>query len=449
MRHPSKIYMETFGCQMNKLDSELLLDRMISKGYEITEDSTEAGVIVFNTCSVREHAEDRVYSYLGRLKKEKEKNPHLVIAVIGCMAQLHQNRIHKKMPHVDIVLGTSQFLELPRLVEEARGNREFFGEYGLAEVTPPKRGGYLSSKHSAFLSVIRGCDMPCTFCVVPKTRGPMVSKPLDLVIDEAKSLVDKGVVEITLLGQTVDGYGKDTHRKLLLPQLLEELNKIEGLRRIRYITSHPSFITRELVEATVYLEKVCEYLHMPAQSGSDRMLKKMKRGYNRRIYLEKVGMIREIMEEMPIASDFIVGFPGEDERDFQDSVSLIEEARFQNSFIFKYSPRPYTAASEMEDKISEEIKKKRNHRLLEVQGRVSQEWKNNFLGRQVEILVDGPSKKDPNMISGRTRGNDIVVFPKPEKDCPKAGDFVEVKLEKANSFTFYGSLVFSAEKYTF
>lgn len=432
---------------MNKLDSELLIEEMLKEGYTLASEEKEAGVIVFNTCSVRQHAEDRVYSYLGRLKREKVRHPQLVIAVIGCMAQLQQKLIHQKMPHVDILLGTTQFLQLPGLVKQARQTQSLLGAYEIEDVKTDRKGFYLASPHSAFISIIRGCDMPCTFCVVPTTRGAMVSRPMEEVVEEAKVLRDRGVREITLLGQTVDGYGKDLNRTLGLAALLEKLNEIEGIDRIRYITSHPSFITDELLTATHSLEKVCEYLHMPAQSGSDQLLKHMKRGYNRKKYLQKIEKIRKLMPHCAVASDFIVGYPGETEEDHRLSLSLIEECRFQNSFIFKYSRRPATVAYGWEDPIPEEIKKERNQDLLEIQSRVSLEWKQAKLGQVAEIMVDGPSKKDSSMFSGRTRSNDIVVFPiKNHQPASLQGELVRVKLQEANSYTLYGELVVKKEE---
>ncbi|RME03701.1 MAG: tRNA (N6-isopentenyl adenosine(37)-C2)-methylthiotransferase MiaB [Planctomycetota bacterium] len=441
-RVPHLVYLETFGCQMNQLDSELLVERFLQHGYEMTEEIDRAGVIVYNTCSVRAHAEDKVYSNLGRLKFAKRACEELVIAVVGCMAQLQKEQIHRRMPHVDIILGTGEFTRLPELVEQARRTQSLISGFDLKDVRISRGGGYLRNRHSAYVSIIRGCDMPCTYCVVPTTRGKQVSRYPREILAEVEFLRDQGVKEITLLGQTVDAYGRDIDKRLTLAKLLELLDRVEGIERIRFVTSHPSFITVDLMDAVAGLSKVCEYIHMPAQSGSDRILRRMRRGYNRRIYLEKVEMLRERIPEVAIASDFIVGYPGEGEEDFQLSVDLIEEVGFQNSFIFKYSPRPGTKAWGVEENVSLEEKKRRNQILLEVQGRVSLRWKQAQLGRVVEILVEGYSKSNPSRLSGRTRGNDIVVFDF-EGFCADSliGKLVSVELKSANSYTFIGELI--------
>ena len=406
-----RVCFETFGCQMNKLDSELMLGLLEEAGYESCAEADAADLILFNTCSVRKHAEDRVYSRLGALKRLKESRPDLVIGVLGCMAQKEREKLFDAAPHIDLVCGTHEFARLPQLVEAVRDGHvrqlavDETGELGPLFVLRRPR----PNACQAFVSVMRGCDNFCSYCVVPFVRGREASRPADEIVDEVKRLVDAGVVEVTLLGQNVSSYGKDL-KDMNLAKLLHRVSAVEGLGRLRFITSHPAQMSVDVLKAMRDLPNVMEYLHMPAQSGSTTVLERMNRGYTREQYTDLVEKAHQVVPGIAVASDFIVGFPGETEDDFNESVTLIERCRFSGSFIFKYSPRPGTKAAEFEDDVPMDVKRRRNQELLAVQERISTEENAKFVGRTVEVLVEGPSKTNPNRLMGRARDHRIVII---------------------------------------
>lgn len=434
-----RVYLETFGCQMNRLDSELVLGQLTEAGYEVTDDVNEADVVLFNTCSVRRHAEEKVLSRLGSLKQLKKRRPQLVIGVLGCMAQARTDEILKQAPHVDLVIGTRQLAEVLETVRRARvggGPLVRTGETGhLREfLAGPRR-----RKHpfTAYVSIMRGCDNFCAYCVVPYVRGRETSRPPDEILRNVERLVADGVIEITLLGQNVNSYGKNLPDGMNLARLLERLDGIEGLRWIRFITSHPRDVDEALLATMARLPKVTEYLHFPAQSGSDRILAAMNRGYTRQGYLASVRRARELMPDIALAGDFIVGFPGETDEDFHQSASLLEEVRYHNCFIFKYSPRPGTAAARLPDDVPLAVKKERNWRLLETQRRISTEENARRVGRTFEVLVEGPSKRDPDRFTGRTRTNHIVIVGRhPEL----VGRIVPVRIAESSALALYGEV---------
>ena len=409
-----RVWIEVFGCQMNKLDSELLLDVLLDGGYALCDRLEDAGVILYNTCAIREQAENKVFSKVGQLKALKRRRPDVVIGVLGCGAQNHQHDIFRRYPHVGIVCGPGEFLRLPDLIDEARR----VGQVAALRLDTPVRTRRTANlgpnPYQAFISVMRGCDMVCTYCVVPKTRGPEISRPVRDIIDEAKVLVDAGVREITLLGQTVNSYGKrlGRGRSIGLQHVLHELDKIAGLERIRFITSHPRFMNPELIDAMASLEKVTEYLHLPVQSGSDNVLRRMQRSYSTRHYRKVIEQCRERIPDLALATDWIVGFCGETDAEFEESVQLLREMRYQGSFIFRYSERAGTAAAALPDDVPEDVKRERNQILLDVQQEISREVYRASVGRETEVLVEGVSKKDANRWSGRNRRHQIVVFPK-------------------------------------
>lgn len=431
-----RVYLESYGCQMNRLDNELILGGLMKDGYVATETAADADVILMNTCAVREHAEERVFSNAGKLKTLARKKPDLIIGVIGCMAQNHQQRVIDRLPHVKLVCGPRQFGAIPRLVREIRASgapRVACEEQDEEFLLPNHVEASRETPFQAYVKVMEGCDMSCTFCIVPRVRGSEISRPPEEIVDEVRHLVDEGVVEVTLLGQTVNSYGKGLKPRTDLADLLARLNDVEGLRRIRFITSHPSFVRRNLIEA-INLPKVCKYLHFPAQSGSNEVLKRMRRGYTREKYLALVAELRAEVPGIELASDFIVGFPGESDADFDATVSLIEEVRFQQCYIFKYSPRPETDAAEMTDDVPEATKKMRNTRLLDVQQRISEEKYRAMVGRDVEVLVEGPSKNDPRRLVGRTDDHKIVVF---EGEPKLRGTFAKRSIKSATATTLY------------
>lgn len=406
-----KVYLQTFGCQMNDLDSELVSASLLEAGYQLVDNPREADIILFNTCSVRQHAEDKVYSALGRLKRRKRERPGTIIGVLGCMAQKDGQLIFERAPWVDLVVGPGQLGRLVCLLEDLlAGRKNRVLELSLprrgmsqAEVArsfvpfdPPRRPDVRPLRQQAMVRIMRGCDKFCTYCVVPAVRGPEQCRPAREVEAEVRSLVDQGCVEVTLLGQTVNSYvDKSEGQTIRLSDLLERLSRIAGLRRIKFVTNHPKHMTDDLLQAVRDLPPVCSYLHVPAQSGSDRILARMRRGYTAAEYREMISRIREFVPEAAITSDFIVGFCGETEEDFQQTVDLVRWARFRNCFVFKYSPRPGTKAAELYvDDVPLAVKQERNQRLLALQNEISLEENRSFLGRRVEVLVEGISKRE-------------------------------------------------------
>ncbi|QDU41070.1 tRNA-2-methylthio-N(6)-dimethylallyladenosine synthase [Maioricimonas rarisocia] len=409
MEHNGKLYIETVGCQMNMLDSELVVAALRNQGYELCESPKEADTVLFNTCSVREHAEHKIYSSVGRLKYARRKRPHQVIGIIGCMAQKDQQKVFEKAPHVDLVVGTGQLGEIPRLVNEVRSTREKQVAVSLGrrdgsreavagsfESYDPLRDPQMRpSPWQAFVRIMIGCDKFCTYCVVPTTRGPEQSRPPSDIAREVRSLAEQGVREVTLLGQTVNSYKHTENGRLhRMSDLLAMIHDTAGIERIKFVTNYPKDMTDDLLQAMRDLPKVSRYLHVPLQSGCNEMLKRMKRGYTVEDYREMMQRINTTLPGCAVSSDFIVGFCGESEESFQKSMDAIREHRFKNSFIFKYSPRPGTKADDLyEDDIPESVKKRRNNELLALQTEISEEDNADFIGRTVKILVEGPSKK--------------------------------------------------------
>jgi tRNA-2-methylthio-N6-dimethylallyladenosine synthase len=435
-----KIFIETYGCQMNSLDSDLILSRMEADGYSPTEVREEADVILFNTCSVREHAEERALSNAGLVQRLKKKRPDLVVGIVGCMAQNRQDRLFQQLPHVQLIVGPRHMGAIPRLVDEIRrsGQRriavaDFDDEFIDGADAMQSR----ASRAQAYVKAMEGCDLSCTFCIVPTTRGAEVSRPPERIVEEVRRLAAEGTVEITLLGQTINSYGKGLKPACDLGGLLRQVSQVHGIRRIRFITSHPSFVRTSLVEAMRDLPKVCKYLHIPVQSGSNRILRAMRRGYTVERYLEICDKLRDEVDGIEIASDFIVGFPGETAEDFEQTVELMEQVRFQNSFVFKYSPRPGTDAASLADDVPEEEKKRRNQVLLDLQERLSLDLNRRRIGRRFEILVEGPSKRDPRRQTGRTDTHQIVNF---EAGRDLAGSFATVEITGASPLALTGTL---------
>jgi tRNA-2-methylthio-N6-dimethylallyladenosine synthase len=447
---------------MNVLDSELVAANLLQSGYQLTDNPHWADLILFNTCSVRQHAEDKVYSALGRLRELKERHPKKIIGVIGCMAQKDQAVIFKRAPHVDLVLGPGQLAQLPDMLAriadgagpqievslERKGTKRAEVEQSFARFDPMRNVQGRPQRHQAFLRIMFGCDKFCTYCIVPSVRGPEQSRPVAEIEAEARKLADQGCLEVTLIGQTVNSYKSvEGDRTYHLADLLYRLHDIEGIRRLKFVTNYPRHMTRELLEAVRDLPKVSPFLHVPAQSGSNVVLQRMKRGYTVEEYREMHAMIREVLPEAAVTSDFIVGFCGETEEDFQQTVALVRDLRFKNSFIFKYSPRPGTKSAELyADDVPEEVKRRRNNDLLMVQNVISYEDSLPMVGRTVEILVEGPSKAsqkqeaadDVLQLTGRTPLDHIVVF-----DGPRSliGQLVSVEVSEASAFTLFGRRV--------
>jgi tRNA-2-methylthio-N6-dimethylallyladenosine synthase len=425
---------------MNSLDSELILSKMQAEGWGPTDVKEEADVILFNTCSVREHAEERALSNAGMVQKLKKQRPDLVVGLVGCMAQNRQDRLFQQLPHVQLIVGPRHMGAIPRLVQEIRatGQRriavaDFDDEFIDGADAVKSR----SNQAQAYIKAMEGCDLSCTFCIVPTTRGTEISRPPERIVEEVRQLAAAGTVEVTLLGQTVNSYGKGLKPYCDLGGLLRRVSEVHGIRRIRFITSHPSFVRPSLIEAMRDLPKVCKYLHFPAQSGSNPVLKAMRRGYTVERYLEIVDTLRAEVPGIELASDFIVGFPGETAEDFDKTIALMERVRFQNSFVFKYSPRPGTDAAALPDDVPEEEKKRRNEALLALQERQSLEHNKVFVGRQVEVLGEGVSKRVATRQTGRTDTNQIVNF---DAGRDLTGQFAMVDITAASPTSFLGKL---------
>ena len=463
-RHNFKLFIETVGCQMNMLDSELVVAALRKEGYTLTPNPAEADTILFNTCSVREHAEHKIYSALGRLKFSKRKRPQQVIGVIGCMAQKDQQQIFDRAPHVDLVVGTGQLSAIPDMIREARTERgprlavsldrrdatrrevaDSFESYD-----PLRDPEMRPSPFQAFVRIMIGCDKFCTYCVVPMTRGPEQSRPPRDLIHEVQRLAEEGVKEVTLLGQTVNSYQYTQDGRLWrLSDLIASIHETPGLDRIKFVTNYPRDMSDDLLQAVRDLPKVARYLHVPAQSGCDEMLKRMKRGYTVDQYRDMMGRIREIVPGCAVSSDFIVGFCGESDESFEKSLDLIRECRFKNSFIFKYSPRPGTKADSLyPDDIPEEVKRARNNVMLDLQNAISEEDHAALIGARQQVLVEGPSKtaqksdydldSPRTQLVGRTQTDHIVVF---EGNRRLIGTLAEIDIDDCTQTTLIGHVV--------
>lgn len=453
------LYIETLGCQMNILDSELVVASLRAQGYRLVDSPDQADLILYNTCSVRQHAEDKIYSRLGTLRNAKEERPGRVIGVLGCMAQKDQQQIFDRAPHVDLVVGPGQLHQVPQLVQLARqgagprmevsldrtgGKRDDIAR-SFESYDPLRDPEMRPSPFQAYVRIMIGCDKFCTYCIVPSVRGPEQSRDPDIIVEEVRKLVDDGCREVTLLGQTVNSYKyRQGERTVRMADLLERLHAIPGLDRIKFVTNYPKDMTRELLEAVRDLKKCSRYLHVPAQSGCDDVLKRMKRGYTVADYRAMMERINDILPEAAVSSDFIVGFCGESDESFQKSIDLIRECRFKNSFIFKYSPRAGTKSHELfADDIPEEVKRERNQEMLAVQNQISLELNEPFVGQTVEILVEGLSKSAEKhgadgpivQLTGRTMCDRIVVY---EGTRRQIGQILPITIHTANAFTLHG-----------
>ncbi|MAD33176.1 MAG: tRNA (N6-isopentenyl adenosine(37)-C2)-methylthiotransferase MiaB [Planctomycetes bacterium] len=454
-----RYHLTSYGCQMNKLDSELVEARLQQRGYRPAVDEEDADVVLINTCSVRQHAEDRVWSKLGKLRVRKRTEPSLVVGVLGCMAQEHKRYMLSRMPHVDMVVGPSAFGDIDDTIEEARvKNARIAAERAPANTRHEVFGANMLSvddgvsgdrirrdvkvrpvKSQAYMSIMRGCNMPCSYCIVPTTRGDEVSRPIATLVDEANRLCDDGVTEITLLGQTVNAYGRDLKGQGAdLSKLLRALHEIPALRRLAFITSHPNFLSPDLITAMAELPKVAKFLHLPAQSGSNRVLKAMRRGYTVERYRKRIDQLWAQAPDIELHSDWIVGHPGETEEDFEQTVQFCKEIGFAQSYIFKYSPRPGTLSSEVEDDVPTADKERRNQVLLATQEELSIAKNRALIGSTVEVLVEGQSKVAGRM-TGRTAQHRLVHFE--SDDAGLVGQYVPVRVREALSHSCVGDLL--------
>lgn len=423
---------------MNELDSEIMVGQLENRGLERTDDEMSADLLIYNTCSIRDLAERKVMGKLGLLGKTPQANA--IIGVTGCMANAKKDSLFQKIPYIDFVLGTNNIHDLNNVLDEviATGKQTFRTDDHFTQELD-----YLSAKRDdkvlAYVSIIRGCDKFCTYCVVPYTRGPEVSRHPDSILEECEKLVANGYKEIVLLGQNVNSYGKDKPEcGTLFHDLLYRIDKIPGLERIRFMTSHPVDITRELMEAIRDLRTLCEFVHFPLQAGCDRILKKMHRIYTVEQYMEKVHMLREIVPNVTLGTDIIVGFPTETEEEFQMTYDKLKEVEYSTAFLYSYSPRKGTPAMRWMDDIPEEVKQDRLQRLMKLQDDISTKQRQDFLGKEVEILVEKPNFKDSKMMKGRTRCWKNVLYPGQESDV---GTLKRVKVHSYSHQTLIGDVV--------
>ena len=442
MKH---IFINTMGCQMNVYDTGQIHSRLAPLGYSPTQNMDQADIIIVNTCSIRDKAEQKAFSFLGRLAPLKKRNPELIIGIGGCVAQQEGRRILKRMPYVDLVFGTHAIGRLPNIIERISSTRCKVVDVEISETISSDDyvlSAYPQSDTSAFVTIMRGCDNYCTYCVVPHVRGRESSRAMGDIVAEIEHLVSKGIREVTLLGQNVNSYGKKEGVGSF-PELLDKVNGIKGLERIRFTTSHPKDLSQELIGCFNRLGKLCHHIHLPVQSGSDVVLNRMNRRYSRQDYLERVNQLRAHCPDIAITSDIIVGFPGESEEDFRSTLSLIEAVGFDGLFAFIYSDRPNAPAVKFSDKVDTQIKKKRLQQVLACQEKFTLQKHNEMVGSIHEVLVDGPNQNDSEQHvsslgrqwTGRTTANKIVHFADHSEDVSDnqmlTGQILRIMIEKA------------------
>jgi len=429
----------TYGCQMNVRDSEIMSGLLEAMGYCAADKPEEASVILFNTCSVRHSAENKVYGKLGEISVLKRRNPDLIIAFGGCMAQLPEVQDRLKKIGVDVVFGTHNIHELPYLIEQARQTKSpvfrIWDKEGPVEENLPsvRRAGI-----SAFVNIMYGCNNFCSYCIVPYTRGRERSRSPGDILNEVRELAAQGYREVTLLGQNVNSYGKGLDEKVDFADLLAMTAEVEGIDRVRFTTSHPKDMSEKLIDTIAGHPVICEHVHVPLQAGSNRVLQRMNRGYTREHYLELTTRMRERIPGVAITSDLIVGFPGEEEKDFADTLDMVEKVRFDAAFTFMYSPRRGTRAAEFTDQVPLEVKKERLSKLNLIQYRIAREINQSLEGKIEEVLVEGPSKTDKTKLTSRTKTNRIVIFSGSED---LTGKIIPVRITKGNSFSLFGEVV--------
>ena len=436
-----KMKILTYGCQMNVADSERMAGQLQTIGYKYVDNFDEADLILINTCCVRESAEDRVYGKIGELKHLKRQNPKMIIGITGCMAQKEGEQLIRRAPHIDFVLGTGRTGELIRVVQSLEevpshivDTSNVNGSEGESHILGSRSKGQGASE---FVPIMYGCNNYCTYCIVPYVRGRERSRLPEDIINEVKEAVKAGVVEITLLGQNVNSYGKD-HKLANFAELLTEVDKIEGLRRLRFMTSHPKDLSDELIAAIRDGNHICEHVHLPVQYGSDRILKKMNRVYTVEQYRQLVKRIRSQIPNVSLTTDLIVGFPGEADEDFNETLDFIREIKFDAAYTFIYSKRSGTPAAEFDNQVDDDIKHERLTKLMDVQSEISLAINERLNGQVFEVLVEGASKTDPTIFTGRTRTNKLVLF---KHNDEQVGDFINVKVTKPQTWLLKGERV--------
>ena len=469
------VYLQTYGCQMNERDSEEILGMLVAQGYAVVEREEEADVILLNTCSVRAHAEERAFGKMGLMQKLKRERPGLVLGILGCMAKAQREEVFRRLPQVDLVAGPAEIYDLPELLAGVAERRQQ-GRLGASgrvlaidrKVRPLDRRpatDYRAGDITAFVTIMEGCDKKCAYCIVPTTRGQEVSRPLEEILDEIQQLARAGYRQVTLLGQNVNSYGKrfpdgtgwvgpgrrrtllqlgdrpeaavaDAPRLVDFPALLRAIDAKTSIERVRFTTSHPFDAHEELFRAMAECRSVCEYLHLPVQSGSDRILRAMRRGYTAESYLEQIARLRALVPHVALSTDIIVGFPGETEADFEATQALMDRVRYDSAFVFKYSPRPGTEAEGWIDDVPQTVKERRNQAILELQARISREQLETWVGREVEVLVEERNRR--GQLMGKSRRNTTVVV-----DGPDAliGELVLARVARVTDTTLIGDVV--------
>jgi tRNA-2-methylthio-N6-dimethylallyladenosine synthase len=464
-----KFFIKTYGCQMNERDSDQVAHSLAALGYERVGHESEADVVLLNTCSVRDMADQKAFGKMGMLGRLAKERPHMVFGFLGCMAQARGASLLKDLPHVDLVIGTQKFHRVADYVDELIKKKNgrarppgaphrAMDDLRFSVVDVAEEAGSQSTirdqqlmprQATAFVSIMQGCNMHCTFCIVPQTRGAERSRSIGEIVAEVRDLVSRGVKEVTLLGQIVNLYGRHEFPKVddksPFVQLLEAVHEVEGLERLRFTSPHPIGFRSDLVDAISRLPKLAEHVHLPLQSGSNKILKAMHRAYTAEKYLDLVQRIRRARNGVAITTDIIVGFPGETDDDYRQTRDLVDQIQFDNAFVFRYSPRRDTPAAEMPDQIDEHLKEERNQDLLEVVNKSNHRILERLVGSPVEVLCEGPSKTNRERLMGRTRTNKIVVFPPSPKRRPAGqseefvGQLVNVRIERANGFSLYGT----------
>ncbi|MGB0743421.1 MAG: tRNA (N6-isopentenyl adenosine(37)-C2)-methylthiotransferase MiaB [Opitutales bacterium] len=447
----NRVYIKTYGCQMNERDSDAVAAMLRGKGYSMVESEHEADVILLNTCSVRDQAEQKAIGKAGHVTKRKRKNPNLIVGIMGCMAQNRGDELVDRLPDLDLVIGTQKFHRVPEHLDAMIASMQGQGPRPETIVDLEEEAGsqntirsHVDDKRqvSAFVSIMQGCNMKCSYCIVPKTRGEERGRPMESILEEVRELAAKGTREVTLLGQIVNQYGVREFpfldKKSPFVQLLEKVNEVEGIERIRFTSPHPVGFKDDLIECYGRLHKLCEYLHFPMQSGSNRILKAMRRPYTIEKFRSIIDKMRAVRPDMYISTDVIVGFPGETEEDFELTRRAFEEIGFDMAYLFKYSVRPDTTAEPLGDPICKEIKEERNQVLLQILGRHSLARNETLIGQVEEVLLEGPAKRGENMFMGRTRGHRKVIVPASER---LVGELVPVQMKSATASTLIGELV--------
>lgn len=433
-------YLETFGCQMNVVDSEQIVDLVQQLGYVRVGSPESADLIILNTCSIRARAERKVYGHLGRFKPLKQRRPGLILAVCGCVAQQEGERMLQKVPYLDVVCGTHNVHRLGDMVRQAEERRVRCAEVAFLEADQRRRlfpERRPNAEVTRFVTVIQGCDNFCSYCIVPHVRGREVSRPAAEVLHEVRTLVAQGVREVTLIGQNVNSYGRKEGDVISFAALLKQVNAVEGLERIRFMTSHPKDLSDELVDCFGELDKLCKHIHLPVQAGGDAVLKAMRRGYTREQYLGRIARLRRVCPDIRVTSDVIVGFPGETESDFEQTMDLLKEARFAEIYSFIYSARPGTSAADLTDETPKAVKQKRFDRMLALQEEITLGYHGRDVGQVLPLLVEGSSRQGNGQLFGRTTWNRIVNF---DGGRDLIGQIVPVRLLRAYRNSHLGEL---------